>query len=392
MDKYSKWRDADTGINPFLPTKGRRTESTQWSEALAHVKNLLGPLAAIAKLAVLALIALLAFLLVHILGAVLTPLPLLRREWDKVVAFLCGRLALFLLGFYSITVEEVLPHKSKLSLREKNSIKKTTLRSMEPGDIIIANHSSYIDILYLATMYAPTFTQISPDANTLRAIPLHEALLATGAYPILNHPAANLTLATLVARARADPRTYGPIVVFPEATTTNGRALLRACDVWEGLKEQDAPRLHLVGLRYPCEEFSPAYVVGGKLSHLIGLASQFVNRLVVRVAFHHDAHFEGVVGWRHEAVGVGKNVGFHQRSSKSPSGTPVKKSVGGSTPVKRALGKMEEASEEIDVDRGSVTLHTAVEDMLVEVSKLKLTRLTVKDKASFFDFWINMKK
>ena len=85
-----------------------------------------------------------------------------------------------------------------------------------------------------ARRFDPVFTQLYPATSTLRPLSLWQAIGLTGAYPELEPPAGvkTETLTKLVAEARRTGR--GPIVVFPEGTTSNGRALLKFVPVFTG--------------------------------------------------------------------------------------------------------------------------------------------------------------
>jgi hypothetical protein len=92
----------------------------------------------------------------------------------------------------------------------------------------------------------------------------------------------------------AKKNSLGPVVVFPEGTTTNGRGLIKFLPVLDKggfqLKKDVSgnsgkgglPKFHIFGLRYDYDEYSPTYTIGGKMSHLIGLGAQFANFLEVR--------------------------------------------------------------------------------------------------------------
>lgn len=56
------------------------------------------------------------------------------------------------------------------------SDKKRPGSSVTSKDLILANHTSYLDILYLAYRYSPQFTSISKDGLQVAPISLREAL------------------------------------------------------------------------------------------------------------------------------------------------------------------------------------------------------------------------
>ncbi|KAJ3241875.1 hypothetical protein HDU81_009737 [Chytriomyces hyalinus] len=354
-----RWKDPATGIQPFMPTRGVRSHPQ--SELWKSIKDLCGPIVALLRLILVAAITTIGAVLYCLF--MLIPVPSVRSVCNSWISFACGRLVLFLLGFYSISVKEEQLHlpfgsgsRPALSLREKSALKSTTNRAILPGDLIVSNHASYVDIIYLFTMYSPAFTSINPKTGLLRQIPLYEAIMSCGQHPshLSEHTKSETTLPNLIESCRKQNK---PVVLFPEATTSNNRALLRpAVDMNALFSGVQLPkqRVHVITFKYVFQEFSPAYNIGGKLSHLIGLCSQVWNALQVRVCFHHDAYW--------------KDGGFEAAS-------PVAK--GTKTITIRAAG---------------FGVGQMVETMLVEVSKLKMTNLGVQDKIEFFEYCVDKQK
>ncbi|KAI9325488.1 hypothetical protein BDR26DRAFT_879379 [Obelidium mucronatum] len=220
---------------------------------------------------------------------------------------------------------------------------------IKAGDLIVANHSSYIDILHLFTFYSPVFVEIVRVSNNdnqpalLRIIPFHHALFKTGEYPQTgaSDPNGSMSLTQICKLAKKNH--WGPVVIFPEGTTTNGRALLQFVDP-HGLFDVHDPnfswdriRIHVFGFRYIYLDYSPTYTVGGKLSHLIGLAAQYVNTLSVNICRYNPSNF--------------------QETNRDNKGTQ------------------------------QVTRSEAIRKLLVQVTQLKQTSLGIKDKRDFFDAW-----
>ncbi|KAJ1548243.1 hypothetical protein HK096_007409 [Nowakowskiella sp. JEL0078] len=148
-----------------------------------------------------------------------------------------------------------------------------------PGEILVANHISYIDIFYLAAKFAPTFVEIG-DNGTVSPISTWKAIADVGLTPKKDLKNLNgLSLEELASKLKTSGG--GPIVVFPEGTTSNGRGLLKFLPVLNSL-DLSKFRIQLIGLKYEFEEFSPSFTVGSKLFHMFGLLSQFGNFLEVK--------------------------------------------------------------------------------------------------------------
>jgi 1-acyl-sn-glycerol-3-phosphate acyltransferase len=117
-----------------------------------------------------------------------------------------------------------------------------------PGSIIASSYTSPLDVLYLAAIFDPIFTQSFPNSRNVQVLSLERALASCFALPPAE-PENTISLAELVA---ANPRRV--IVVFPECTTSNGKGVLRLSPSL--LSASKGTSIFPVSLRY-----SPADVV-----------------------------------------------------------------------------------------------------------------------------------
>ena len=133
-------------------------------------------------------------------------------------------------------------------------------REPRRGDLIITNYTSYVDILYLAYRYSPTF--LLPIFSPLEETPISEGTktgrhTGTGSANISTAPVSQppflgyqpVPLLTLLGRTGDLPPTYDvipkeayktlraarrgekrPVVLLVEGTTSNGRAVLKLPD------------------------------------------------------------------------------------------------------------------------------------------------------------------
>ncbi|CAM0142460.1 unnamed protein product [Umbelopsis sp. WA50703] len=278
MEKYSRWRDAGTGIQPFLPPVPPRSDSTALTLATNAFRLLVGPALAIVRLAVEVLVFGLYVLFIQGIGGMLAFVPPLQRPWNRFWTTILARIALLVMGFYYIRSDCVSVRRGRGHATGKQNLKAASVGS---GDIIVANSSSYVDILYLTFRFAPLFTQIASSKNEIRFITATEALLQCGQYPVtsVNSKTYELKEAAMNAKAQG----LGPIVVFPEATTSNGRALLKFVPLFKKfIIPENEVKIHVLALKYEYNHFSPTYTVGNKAVHMLKLCCQISNSLSVK--------------------------------------------------------------------------------------------------------------
>ncbi|KAI8070888.1 hypothetical protein BC940DRAFT_235281 [Gongronella butleri] len=221
MEKYSRWRDPGTGIQPFLPPVPPRTESSILLTLTNIIHYVLGPVQGILKFAFVLVLGLVYILLVPLLGLLLMPLPPLQRLWTRFWSSICLRLILFFAGFFLI--------KTEITSIRRGKGGKSSRINVKPGDIIVANWTSYIEVLYLAFRFDPVFTQVIPSVNKVRVLTLWQAVRACVHIPPVSPEDVGLTASSpqlMTLKQLQKQTTRRAIVVFPEATTTNGRALL----------------------------------------------------------------------------------------------------------------------------------------------------------------------
>ncbi|KAI9506301.1 Vacuolar protein sorting protein vps66 [Coemansia spiralis] len=344
MEKYSKWRDLGTGIQPFLQPVPARSEQQGLRRVLNAAKSyIVGPIIATVRLALLGAIAVADAVSVAI--GTLVAVPSIKRGWTRCTRGLLARLALSVIGFYLIDAKTVSLQKGRRSINGTASKKrKAPGATVQSGDIIIANHVSYVDILYLIAKYTPVFVEMDNATTFARPITAWEALRAPARMPpaLLQAKDAQ-TLKSITEEARL--KKLGPVIVFPESATSNGRALLQLLPVFEEFGNLDEKStIHIMAFKYPFQSFSPAYSVGNQMGHLFELCCQVYNSISVRVLEHE------------EAPRVANSGMF------------------------------------CDSDAEPVDLDEAVNEKLLQLSRLRMTKLTAMDKRDFLAFYYKRAK
>ncbi|KAG1047897.1 hypothetical protein G6F46_011470 [Rhizopus delemar] len=270
MEKYSRWRDAGTGIQPFLPPVPPRTDSSFLVTLSNIVHTIAGSVQGLIKLPVILLLSLCYVLFVSILGTLLTPIKPLKRAWQTLFSTILTRCILFFMGFFHIKTETVSIRKSRGNIKSG---------SVKDGDIIISNWTSYVDILYLAYKFNPVFTQVYSNTTQVKKISLWQAIRSVNQIPPATPTSTVYDIKELSLKAKEQG--WGPIVIFPEGTTTNGRALLKFVPL--SFDDVDLNRFHLLSFKYEYGSMPPTFTIGNQWIHFFKLCSQFHNSLNVRM-------------------------------------------------------------------------------------------------------------
>ncbi len=271
------WRDSSTGINPFLPACRKSYKDPSFIDKLS------GPLLTILgvfRLVMLAIVCILDLIISFSLGYLLS--------WETMsrINVLFGEVMIRLLGYS--TIEE----KTCVAQYSKDFNGETQLRigrykahsehdKVRPGDLVIANHSSYIDLVYLRLKYNAMFTKGSfYPPHIVYESSLSECLTFQDSNVSEAELKQRKVLTDLLNEAKR------PIVVFPEGTRTNGRALIKfVADISALLPSQ---RIHVLSLRHdnfvngtisPCfPVYSPIHLI----QHVWDMCCQRNNVLHVK--------------------------------------------------------------------------------------------------------------
>jgi len=325
MEKFKQWIDPGTGINPFVHFPTRPFSS---SGILNFFFFLVKLLIFIIKVPILTIFAIMATGQVIIFHTILF-LWFVRRPVQRWASFVTYRAALFVLGFFKIQVKHVdasnnlrtyvhlLRHiifaqycvwREKFFLLTQGCFTQnfffwtfTTISTslfadkifaFNSGDLIFCNHSSYVEILYLMFRHAPVFANIVNDKKSGEIKVIRQTSLGyllstiTQTKPSTTDGAQVEDLSQVVKYAKEYH--WGPVVVFPEAVTSNGRGILKFQKVFDGalndIVRQYKIRTHIITFNFEYEKFSPCFhIQGTALSHFFHLATQGYNTMQVRV-------------------------------------------------------------------------------------------------------------
>ena len=298
-EKYNHWSDPGTGINPFVTIRKKLPSNF----LVKLVRVLVGTALAIVRLPIaLALLVLVALTELCAWCLLWGPLRrLCQRTFDPIFA----RALLWTLGFW--WVREAGADLRRLRLRAAKAGKGThDFGSVGAGDVVLCNHTSFVEVLYLAARLSPVFGEVvyrkgggGGKAAKVRRRGLLAALwrAARGPTPASDAaPGADASVAAAAKRARSSRR--APLVLFAEGVRSNGKAV---CSFRPGalpdavLGRSDAPKIHVLAFHYTATRCSPTHPVGSWLAHAWWLCFQVWNSMHATLLPHHAAAHAGLL-------------------------------------------------------------------------------------------------
>ncbi|SPO28247.1 uncharacterized protein UTRI_04645_B [Ustilago trichophora] len=316
-EKFSKFRDPGTGIQVFLtPVAASTSSSSSWSGSFSIASVIFTP------------VFILLGLIRAIVGGLFWGMYLISGNSALL------RVVLGALGFISLAVERVSPGTSGRSAggRNKQDFNKNA-QEAKKGDLVMANHSSYFDLLILAYLYpglkfvlpvigdgvkeemgkyestsgvgAGASARRTPKKNAMSAntrivtpssasatsssssteipilgyviLPLSSALRFIGALPPSQSQLSTLTIhqdlnSTLKSSS-------SPLAFFPEVVTSNNRALLTVPTLPSSPPEA-LKATHIVTLKY-----APPTTTSTTSVYSVPSAANSITRHLANVVF-----------------------------------------------------------------------------------------------------------
>ncbi|KAH6686469.1 acyltransferase [Plectosphaerella plurivora] len=336
MEKFSQFRDKGSGISPFIPIATPVSFTTKFTHF---------------GLFLLRLPFFLAFASTYFFFLQFLPLPILVRK-----GLLWSFMAIPGIWWVDLQLDGV--RRGTLAEQPPN-------RFPHPGSVIAATLTSPIDAVYLAAIFDPIFTRSYPTTRQVERISLFGAIVLALS-PVCLAPAPGARLTDLKALSRQYPNRV--IAVFPEASSTNGKAVL---PFTPSLLEAgpDTP-LFPVSIRYtPGDVTTP--VPGRWTKFLWDLLSRPTTTIRVRVA-------ESVINSSKAAT----NGGAYSTGAEEGA-------------ARRRMGSDDDEDDEDDLP--SVTpeeqrVLDKIAEALARLGRNKRVGLTLKDKLAFLDAWAKRKK
>jgi len=198
-------------------------------------------------------------------------LEFLKRIVLRIIDFIFFRLILFTMGFYWIRTYLISPkRKSKTSVFYPGNVKR--------NDIIISNHCSYIELLYLKHRFSPILS-LAPNFIEKQIPSISKAKKFPNFLSILKQTSQDTKISPDDCKPLFEDNLGVPIVYFPEGTTTNGLILL-GCSLTIPPTQVES-QVHLMGFKYNSTQDSPAYCADSLILHALSLCCNVYNDMQV---------------------------------------------------------------------------------------------------------------
>jgi hypothetical protein len=155
--------------------------------------------------------------------------------------------------------------------------------------LIFLDHLSYIDLIYFYLKFSPVFTCVEFQDEKLilskKSFLEFFKIVCFGSKKNSNSSSL-VKLSELMKESKK--KNIGPILLFPEGSTTNGKSILKFQPIFdenfETTLKQENLNIHVIGIRYQFSHFSPCFHLDDFYSHLYHLLGQVYNQ--VRSLFH----------------------------------------------------------------------------------------------------------
>ena len=280
MEKFNRWSDPGTGINPFVPLSSKRGRSIG-SKIYQYTLALL---LSIARMLILFVIGCVYLLLHNVFNII--PIRFVQRPLVRLNDLIFVRLILFIFGFWNISSSYA--DRNRLRLRggkkKSSSRSKSVGSSVKAGDIIICNSTSFIEVLFLTYSFSPIYANVVTVNGTFEtAAVVEESFFTTLKRCLRSDPIPTskkkTTLKQLSNKYKGSMEP--PIVCFAEGIKTNGNGVLSFPPIFDGLSFEDN-NLHLLGFNYSSRAaYSPTFPIGNYLSHIYSLCAELSNEMNV---------------------------------------------------------------------------------------------------------------
>jgi len=243
------------------------------------------------------------------------------------------------------------------------------------GTIIASSYTSPLDVLYLAAIFDPIFTQSYPGSRLVQEISQESALAAC--FGVRNPLAlgAEERMVELEKLVKQNPSRT--VVVFPEATTSNGRGILRFSPSL--LSAGSQIKIFPVSLRYtPADVVSPIpgwfeifrfiWVLNSRPTHCIRVRVGGARRIKQETG---------------DDISMAKSTAQNSASGRGGFESNFFDTLQASPPQKVSGAR----DSEENVTTAELTALDVIADDLARLGRVKRVNLGMSEKARFIEAW-----
>jgi Acyltransferase len=248
MEKFRSTADPSTGIHPFIPAR----DPTGLLRRVVCLVVLFPVRVCFLLLGVSVTFCVAGF------GALVAAVSgVLARPFFRVGHAVGLRAVLLGLGVWRYSSPALERPRSRVSVQGAHPTH---------GDVVFCNHASYMDPIYLACAYSPTFVLVN-EAGVCVRVTLWQATQQALSGALVAPQERRDDVPTLAELAKScEQRRAGPVVVFAEGTTTNGSGVLSFAS--QGMQVRDVATFAL-GISYSPSR-AETHTVGSGLKHALG--------------------------------------------------------------------------------------------------------------------------
>ena len=151
------------------------------------------------------------------------------------------------------------------------------------GDLIIANCTSFLNIIWLQSKYVPIFVvpYNSSDVYVFNVFQILTKIFSSN--ELKSHIIKPLKDVLKSAKIKYEC----PVVIFPEGSVTNGQCIINFHEFGKGLNFANI-NLHIFGFVHFSSDFSPSFTYGNPFLHLFFMMSRTLAGIKVKIALQHD--------------------------------------------------------------------------------------------------------
>lgn len=263
MDNDGKLQDTDPNMNPFV-----------MSQTMKNIPVFIGcVIIAIFKLPLFIIVFTLSF--IYALFSVFIPIKPIQRAAVRIFSSIFFKILLFLTGIFSVNEQPTPLVDTYAETQEANH--------PVPGDIIISNCASYLNIFWLHANYSPIFAIPIDQENVVIKSVYHLFGQILAGEPLTKGK--TIKLNELVPKAKNNLKKV--IVIFPEAAVTNGKSILAFKNFGSDCDFSDV-HFHIYGFIHFGSYIDPNFTCGNGIYHFFMMIGRLFGGMKIKIALPQD--------------------------------------------------------------------------------------------------------